>query len=307
MLLLAALAGGLGAQEPAGPLVVFNAGSLTAAMRDLLAAFRERHPRVTPRYESSGSIEAARKLTDLGKVPDVIATADAAVMEQLLMPGQVTWYAGFASNAMVIAYTDRSRGAGGITARNWAEVLRRPGVRIGRADPAQDPAGYRALMLLQLAERHYAAPGLGRAILANSPPRYTRPKSVELTALLQTGNIDYIIEYRTVALGTGVRYLELPREIDLSDPALAEWYGQARVEVPRSRRSQDGTLRFIGDPITYAISVPLEAPNPVAARAFVAFALGAEGRAVLAKLGFVLPRAVTVRGDTTAARGIVLR
>jgi molybdate/tungstate transport system substrate-binding protein len=297
--------GPLGAQEPAGPLVVFHAGSLTAPLRDLLAAFRARHPRVDPRPEASGSVEAARKLIDLGKPADVLATADAAVMEQLVVPGHAAWYATFASNAMVLAYTDRSAGAAGITAANWHVVLRRPGVRIGRSDPAQDPAGYRALMLFQLAERHYGIPGLAGALLANSGPRYTRPKSVELTALLQTGHLDYAVEYRTVALGTGMRFVALPPEIDLSDPARAAAYAHARVDIPRSRRPEDGMLTFTGEPIAYAVAVPRRAPNPVAAAAFVRFLTQAEGRAILARHGFVLPAAPAVRGDTAAARAVL--
>ncbi len=69
------------AQAPvAGPLVVFNAGSLAKPFSDLLRAFRTRHPEVMLAQENSGSLEAARKLTDLGKIPDVIGVADYAVM-----------------------------------------------------------------------------------------------------------------------------------------------------------------------------------------------------------------------------------
>jgi molybdate/tungstate transport system substrate-binding protein len=218
-------------QDPSGPLVIFNAGSLAAPMKDLQDAFRRLYPLVEPRYESSGSVEAARKITDLGKTPDVLASADAAVMDQLVLPAHGSWYATFASNAMVIAFTEGSAGARDITADTWPSVLRRPGVRIGRADPALDPAGYRALMLLQLAERHYRTPGLERAILANSGARYTRPKSVELTALLQAGHLDYAFVYRTVARAAGLIFLELPPEIDLSDPEHDRQYAAAVAPI----------------------------------------------------------------------------
>src|SRR5512145_867417 len=99
------------AQQLTGPLVVFNAGSLAAPFRELLAEFRKLHPRVVPRQESSGSLEAARKLTDLGKIPDVIGVADSLVIPSLLIPDHATWYATFARNAMTLIYSDRSIGA----------------------------------------------------------------------------------------------------------------------------------------------------------------------------------------------------
>jgi molybdate/tungstate transport system substrate-binding protein len=47
---------------------------------------------------------------------------------------------------MVLAYTERSAGAGEVNGANWWQVLLRPDVRVGRSDPALDPSGYRALM-----------------------------------------------------------------------------------------------------------------------------------------------------------------
>jgi molybdate/tungstate transport system substrate-binding protein len=272
-------------------------------MRDLGAAFRRRHPRVSPRFEVSGSVEAARKVTDLGKVPDVVALADAAIIAELLMPAHARWYAVFASNAMVVAYTATSRGASDINLSNWMEVLQLPGVRIGRSDPAQDPSGYRALMVLQLAERFYGRPGLERALLANSPTRYTRPKEVDLIALLESGNLDYVLSYRTIARQGRFKWVDLPPEIDLSDAAREGAYRVARVTIPRSSRPGSGTIQLAGQPITYGVTVLSQAPNPVAARAFLRFLLGPEGRAVLAGRGFVLPERPGLAGDTARAAG----
>jgi len=291
--------------DTAGVLTVFNAGSLAAPLRDVFKAFRDRYPEVDPRSESSGSVEAARKLTDLGKVPDVLAVADLAVLEQLVVPAHAAWGATFASNAMVIAYRPEAPGAKRISADNWPEVLSASGVRIGRSDPAQDPAGYRALMVFQLAERHYGVAGLERRLLANSGARYVRPKSVELIALLQTGNLDYALEYRTVAIHSGLPFLELPDAVNLADPELAQRYRLAKVSIARSRRSQDLTLDFEGEPIAYGISIPTRAPNPEAARAFVRFLLGPEGRAILSRNGFVVPKRVRIVGDAAAAAQVL--
>src|SRR5438045_2393448 len=97
LLLLAVASPPLGAQEPlSGPLVVYNAGSLARPFSDLLRTFVARHPGVQPAQENSGSIEAARKLTELGKTPDVLGVADYGIIPKLLIPKYATWYASFA-------------------------------------------------------------------------------------------------------------------------------------------------------------------------------------------------------------------
>ena len=110
-----------------GPLVVYNAGSLAAPFRDLLNAFVARNPGCRPAQENSGSVEAARKLTELGKIPDVIGVADYGVIPKLLIPKFAGWYVTFARNAMVVVYSDQSIGASEITPQNWWQVLLRPG------------------------------------------------------------------------------------------------------------------------------------------------------------------------------------
>jgi len=293
--------------DTTGVVTIFEAGSLAGPMTELLAAFRKRYPNVEPRAEASGSVEAARKLTDLGKVPDVLAVADLSVLEQLVVPAHASWGAAFASNAMVIAYRPGAPGADRLSKESWPRVLTEPKVRIGRSDPSLDPAGYRALMVFQLAERHYRIPGLERRLLANSSDAYVRPKSVELIALLQTGNLDYALEYRTVALGARLPFLDLPDEVDLSNPALKDRYRTAKVSIPRSRRTQDLELEFVGEPITYAVTIPTRAPNRAAAVALVRFLLGPEGRAILSRRGFLPPAEEVVIGDPAALARVLSR
>lgn len=179
-------------------LVVYNAGSLARPMRAALDSFA-RHADVTVEQESAGSLETARKLTELGRVPDLIALADAEVFPRLLVPSQTTWYVAFARNRMVIAYTPRSRAASEIGADNWWRIFQRAGVEVGRADPNLDPNGYRTLLTLQLAERFYAQPGLAARLLAAAPERNVRPKEADLVALLQAGELDYIWSYESLA------------------------------------------------------------------------------------------------------------
>src|SRR5690242_15261635 len=61
--------------ETEGPLVVFTAGSLAQPVRAVLDSFAAR---TGTRYEQEpgASLELARKITELGRRPDVIALAD---------------------------------------------------------------------------------------------------------------------------------------------------------------------------------------------------------------------------------------
>ncbi len=283
-------------------LTVFNAGSLARPLREALTAWAATDPGVEVAQENAGSLESARKLTELHKVPDVIALADEAIFPALLMPRDVTWYAAFARNEMVLAYTPRSIGAAEITPSNWAEVLQRPGVRTGRSDPALDPNGYRTLMVTELEERRAGKPGLAARLLAAMPARYIRPKEADLVALLQAGELDYAWSYRSLAQGAGLKWVELPPEVDLSDPAREALYATVSVKVAAAgshdpRRTTQDSLTIRGAPILYALAIPSDAPNPAAAREFVRWLLGPEGRAVLTRNGFTVLDRPMVRGD----------
>ncbi len=285
---------------PAGPLIVYNAGSLAKPMRELLTAFATANPGVVPQQENSGSVEAARKITELGKTPDVIAVADYGVIGKLLVPAHAAWYATFARNAMVLAYNPQSIGAREITPANWWQVVQRAGVRTGRSDPALDPNGYRTLMVLQLAERHYGKPGLAKALETAMPPKYMRPKEADLTALLQSGELDYMWTYESIARTARLPFVALPDAIDLSNPDRAAEYAAARVQLPPAKAGGP-PLVFTGEPIVYALTIPMRAPHPGVAAAFVRFVLGPEGRRVLQANGFeLLPRPL-VTGTAPAA------
>ena len=286
--LVAAWTGPAQGQTPSGPLVVFNAGSLAKPFSDLLRAFKTKHPDVAPAQENSGSLEAARKLTELGKIPDVLAVADYGVIPKLLIPEFAGWYGLFARTAMVLVYTDESKGAKEINSTNWWQVLLRPRVRSGHSDPALDPAGYRALMVYQLAERHYRHPGLASRLAAAVPSRYIRPKSADLVALVQVGELDYAWEYEAIAKLHGLRYVTLPAEVNLGDTRLGSMYAEARVRLPGASGVGGDSVEFRGEPIAYALTVPKAAAHPETAREFVRFAFSPEGQSILRANGFTV-------------------
>jgi molybdate/tungstate transport system substrate-binding protein len=204
----------------------------------------------------------------------------------------------------VLVYTDQSVGAGEINARNWWRVLQRPGIRAGHSDPVLDPNGYRALMVFQLAEKFYHQPGLAARLNQAFPPKYVRPKEADLTALVQAGELDYSWSYASIARTARLRYVDLPDEIDLSNPALADWYAQASVRLPLARAGGKDSLEFRGEPIVYALTIPTAAPHPRTAVEFVRFALSAEGRSIIKKDGFTLLDQPMVSGPGKPPAGV---
>ena len=280
-------------------LVVFNAGSLARPLKAALDSFAAAEG-VEVQQESAGSLETARKLTELDKVPDFIALADEEVFPQLLMPAHVSWYARFAHNRMVLAYLPRSRGAAMITPDNWWQVLVRDGVETGRADPQRDPNGYRTLLVLQLAERHYAQPGLAARLLAAVPGRNVRASEADLVGLLQAGELDYIWSYESMARAQGLQYVPLPDAIDLSSPADSAFYATASVKV---RGKGTDSVTFHGRPIVYAFSIPAGAPHREVAERFALWLASADGRRVLRAEGLAVFDTVSVVG-TGAPTGL---
>jgi molybdate/tungstate transport system substrate-binding protein len=259
-------------------LVVFDAGTLAIPLKTVFDSFAVKHPAVL-QQENAGSLETARKLIDLGKIPDVIALADYDIFPRLLMPKQTTWYAIFARNKVVLAYTPKSRGAGDLTASNWWTVVTKPGVEVGRSDPNLDPAGYRALLVFQLAELEYHRPGLAKALEGTASARDVRPKSADLVALLQTGELDYAFVYESTAQDAHLSYLNLPDRLNLGEPADSASYARASVRVVGA--TPRDTIEIRGAPIQYGLSIPTAAPHAAVAKAFVEYLLSPDGIRVL--------------------------
>lgn len=264
---------------PHGIVTIFHAGSLTVPMAAMEKAFEAKYPDVDVQREPSGSSKAARKISDLGKPCDIMASADYKVIDKLLHPTYTDNNIRFASNRMVLCYTDQSRFAGVINTENWMEILQQPKVIWGHSAPDLDPCGYRTLMVLQLAEKYYRQPGLYQKIIDNRPTRNIRPKAVELVSLLQTGNMDYAWEYRSVAVQHNLKFVEIPDQINLGNYKFDADYAQVAVEV--SGKKPGTTMTMKGKSITYGIALLKDAPNREAASAFLAFMLAADGGLII--------------------------
>lgn len=261
--------------EPKGKLIIFHAGSLSVPFEAMEKAFEAKYPGVDVLREAAGSQKCARKITDVKKPCDVMASADYKVIDKLMIPDYASFNIRFATNQLVLCYTDKSKFASEVNADNWYDILQRKGVVWGHSDPNLDPCGYRSLMVLQLAEKYYKIPGLYDKVIANRPEENIRPKSVELISLLQTGNMDYAWEYLSVAVQHGLKYVVLPDEVNLGNYQFDNLYETAVVKVTGK---EPGTFMEIkGQSVTYGVTLVKDAPNQEAAIAFMKYLLDPQG------------------------------
>lgn len=192
--------------------------------------------------EAHGSTTIARLVAAGDRDPDVVSVADTALFDSVLRP---EWYVTFASNAVVVAYNPQTNGGQRVAAAGpagWYEPLLDGDVDLGRTDPDRDPLGYRTLFALELAARYYDdAPALGREV----PDQSQIYPETSLLSRFETGSLDAAVVYRNMAEERGYDYVELPGEVDLSDPShVDDWYSTVSYDLP------DGTT-IGGDLVSY--------------------------------------------------------
>ena len=298
---------------------VLFAGSLILPFDKMEEEFEKEHPDVDVLMDGHGSVQVIRHVTELHEEADVQAVADYALIPMLMyhttMPdtaeNYANWYIKFATNRIGIAYTPQSEHAAEINMDNWYKILSNPDVTLGLSDPRFDACGYRALMVAQLAELHYGDGMLFEDLLGNrftapirvaedqglytiAVPEIVAPKkdggivlrgaSVQLIALLESGDLDYAFEYASVAEQHGLEFLELPPEINLGDAEHAGNYEQVKVSLAFQRFASVNP-EFEGALIVYGVTIPQNAPHPELAAEFVQFLIGPEGQAIMEQMG----------------------
>ena len=106
------------------------------------------------------------------------------------------------------------------------------------------------------------------------PEREIRRAEADLSALVETGDLDYIWTYRNLAQSHGLQWIELPPEVNLESAELAEWYSTVSIQVPGPR----GNLRVRGAPILFALTIPRNAASPALGVAFIRALLSTPGQ-----------------------------
>ncbi|AWB10591.1 molybdate/tungstate transport system substrate-binding protein [Thermodesulfobium acidiphilum] len=274
---------GVNQQTEKVKLYLYGAGTLAKPFKEVIEEFEKKYPNVTIESQFGGSVKMVKQVTELHQPGDIIAVADYNVIPKYMFGenGQTKytdWYIGFVNNSITFVYTDKSKYANEINSNNWYKILSEKGVQIGRSNPNTDPSGYQTLQMLKLAEKYYKDPTIYEKVLANAPERNIRDTETELLSSLEAGQIDYLAIYKSDALQHHLKYLDLPPQINLSDPKYANFYKEAVVDTKNGELS--------GKPIIYAITIPNNSKNTEWAIKFVEFLLSPEGQSIMKKNGF---------------------
>ncbi len=262
-------AGLLALPAAAADLNVLYAGSLVNLMEHGIGPAFDKAGNDSFRGFAGGSTGLANQIRGRLRRADVFISANPKVNETLMTAANgdwVTWYVTFARSPLVIGYNPSSRFADALRTRPWYEVLREPGIRIGRTDPKLDPKGALTVQLLDRAEQVYRQPGLAQAVLgAPDNPAQVLPEE-SLVGRLQSGQVDVGFFYETETSDLQIAAIPLPQEVALA--------------------------------AAYTVTVVRDAAEPEAAARFVNFLLSAPGRAVMKEHGLdaLTP---SVSGDAT--------
>ena len=284
-------------------ITIFHAGSLSKPLKAIADSFMVENPEVKVLLEAAGSVECARKITELGRECDLMFSADYKVIDELLIPEFASWNILFAGNELTLVYTPKSKFGNEINQQNWIEILLNPEVYFGRSDPNSDPCGYRTILTLKLAEQFYNSSGLTSSFEAKDN-RFIRPKEVDLIALLETGAIDYVFLYRSVAIQHGLNYLRLPDEINLGSASMEEKYAAASLKIRGS--SPGDTLLIVGEPMVYGFTMLNNAPSADLAKQFAEFFLEKEkGLKLIERSGMPVLSPLIVKNEKAVSTSVM--
>jgi molybdate/tungstate transport system substrate-binding protein len=276
-------------------LIIYRAGSLTRAFQDVEKVFTCQTG-IQVKDSAMGSVDAGRQITAGGHPCDLYAPADYLDIDLFMKPaGYADFNIVFAQGRMVLAYS-----ASGLAAKNlpeiaasdrkavrkWFDILTMPGVAIGGGNWFLDPGAYRAPMMFQLASEYYNVPNLYNNLLEHLVIMGQDSGAV----LGKQFDFQFTYEHNARAAAAAdpdYQYVDLPDEINLSNPAKDDYYRQHAVVVlpglgtPHSAR----TIAVPAAHVAWGITLLKDAPNKQNAIKFLQLLLSPEGTSILKKNG----------------------
>ena len=104
-----------------------------------------------------------------------------------------------------------------------------------------------------------------------------------LDSFIESNAIDYMFQYKSVAIQHGLSYIELPDDINLSNPTKEEIYSSVSIDVTGNK---PGTkMNVTGGYINYSLTILDEAPERDEAIDFICYVLSDEGLEIFRKNG----------------------
>jgi molybdate/tungstate transport system substrate-binding protein len=288
------------ADSAKGTVVIYAASSLAGQMNATAAQFEKEHPNVKVQIKYGGSSDLINQITSLNQSVDIMASADYGLIDKNLKPNDTSFNLKNGRNEMVIAYTDKSKNSSQINSTNWYQIFSQNNVTYGIADPNSAPAGYRSLMMIQLANTFYNNSTIfnnlitknsavtetqnGTNQIINSPTNFNptskiviRPAVGDLMPVLESGTVDYVLVYKSDAEqlnSSGVKFITLPPELALSNTTYESTYNHISInQFSGTNKTKNVPL----SPIVYGITIMNNAPDKQLATDFLQLLLSPQG------------------------------
>jgi molybdate/tungstate transport system substrate-binding protein len=290
-------------------LVIYRAGSLSPTFKPLEAVFACQTG-IAVEVHAMGSVDAGRQITAGGHACDLYAPADYSDIDLFMKPARyANFNIVFAQGRMVLAYSASSVAEKKLppivadegvafhppdsvpnASAKWYEILATPGVRIGGGNPFLDPGAYRSYMIFQLAENYYKVPNLSNNLMEHIVIPGADRSVPPVPALGNKFDFQLIYEHSARLMASAspdFRYVDLPDEINLSDPAKDSYYAKNAVVVlpglGTARSAQ--TIAVRGTRVAWGITLMNDAPNRANAVKFLQLLLSPAGTAMLKENG----------------------
>lgn len=266
------------------PLISFSADAYTIETTALLNAFSQSTGVPVAPVKSGGSFADANQIA-AGAPDDVfISVALSATAPQYLKNLSSNWAIGFASDQMVLAYSNATLsspsassiiGQGSSAAKSNATSdwntfftsLVSGNVKVGISDPVADPAGLRGWLVLEAAGFLYANGNQNVYVssMLQAKANVTGAHAAALVAPLQSGQIQFLFIYKSAAIADHLGYLTMDRHVNLGDPALGVFYSKFSYK--------DSAGVTAAAPIILCITIPLSSVNTSEALEFVQYVI----------------------------------
>ncbi|MDS0256972.1 substrate-binding domain-containing protein [Thermoplasmatales archaeon AK] len=288
-------------------LTVYVADAYTGEAQFLISEFHNKTSVPVEPPVSGGSYTDAREISGGAPASVFISVALNAYTSSFLGSHSPTWALAFASDSMVIAYSnltmtstvnnivslfrDAYDSNSSLIYREAFSNLTSGNVKIGISDPISDPAGYRAWIVMEIAgsvltgnETYFT----GR--IQGSHSNVTASSAADLVSPLETGQIQFLFIYKSAAITKGLHYVPLNDTFNLGNASLASFYS-------RFQYSAEGQT-FTGTPVLLFASVPANESTSSIGMKFISFLIN--NTAPLSGFGLILLSTMLLYGSSSS-------
>jgi len=294
---------------PSTPLILYSADSFVVEAAVLESAFTSSTGIMMAPPKSGGSLLLASEIAQGNPVSVFISLSHSAVTASHLGNQSSGWAIAFASDQMVLAYSNatlqNSAANATVTACNSAlaanviaawnncfNMLTSGSVKVGTGNPNADPSGYRGWIVLEAAGQAYVnnSSFYENRLISNNG-NVTAASAADLIAPLQTGQIHFLWIYKSSAIAHKLNYLQLSGQVNLGDSKYSKFYSQFSYQLAKGVQT-GGVIRLF-------ITVPADSTDTADSLQFVAFVVK-NSPTLLSPYGLIPTTPAKLYNSTTA-------